>query len=179
MRQLSEPSRRISGPAHWLGRTVAVAATALAMLAVTAAPAAATHPVTAVPFSADHEVGCLSMFTRGSMVFDAAEPGQAPYVAVAGLLAAEPTEPCGLVLADVYAEFEAFIGLSIVDREDVHLNPPTGAPGWERAYAFTMTNRLGSATVPIEYVTVRVCRAFGPMLPAFSCGDTVTVRPAP
>jgi len=151
-------------------RVVAALGLALPLVAVAATPASASHLVT--PFFADHSRNCAYSYTSGNLTWDPITIGGTPQVAVAGVLVDLPTHFCNLLQpGDPFAEFTAYVDGVEVDDETVYLTN-TGS-STARHFKFSLS-AAGLPNPIIDQVDVRVCRTFGPMLPAFTCGDTQT-----
>lgn len=168
-------------------RTALAAGAALAMATLSAAPANA-RPAPE-PFKAEYRDQCVHAATNGNLGWPGTSyPVPTPGVAVDGVVTERHfcTDP---PLRYVYAEFVAYVDGTAVDRriEPVIDEDDVGAPepgDGQRAFQFVLSNTTSNA--PIEQVDVRVCRDFGPWLPAFQCGDTesyfapgVTPPPSP
>ena len=164
----------MSRVAALLIRTLAAAAVALPLIGAAAAPAAATHPVAVTQFFADHSRACDYAYTQGQIVWHLAlHPGETERVDVAGVLVDEPVfcAPPDPPIGSPFAEFVAYVDGREVDREVVSTPGLVDASG---RFQFSLVGDGGTAV--IDQVDVRVCRTFGPMLPAFTCGDTETYR---
>lgn len=153
------------------------------MLVAGSPPAAATHPGVQVSFSADYERDCWYMFTEGTLDFQVAHWPERDRVDVRGLLAERilPKAPC-VFNENTFAEFVAYVtyhgGPQVVDNEIVFLREPNDpSDPAVREFTFSLVNNSSLRDFRIDRVDVRVCRDFGPMLPAFSCGDWQTFRP--
>lgn len=146
-------------------RMVIALGLALPLAAVAAAPASAAGPVT--PFFADHSRACDYAYTEGKINWSPAVPGGALRVDAAGVLVDQPVfcAPPDPPIGSPFAEFTAYVRGQRVDHEVVST---TGL--------FQISLANGNSFELIDQVDVRVCRDFGPMLPAFTCGDTQTYR---
>lgn len=157
-------------------RALAAAAVALPLVGAAAAPAAADHPVPATEFFADHSRACDYAYTEGTIEWNPAHAGEAQRVDVTGVLVDEPVvcAPPTPSPGSPFAEFTAYVRNQEVDMETVYLEGLRNAKG---EFKFSLFNTTGLPTLPIDRVDLRVCRTFGPMLPAFTCGDVESYRP--
>src|SRR5690606_4324943 len=151
-----------------LVRVAAALSLALPLVAVAATPAAAAEPVTL--FNASHSRDCDYAFTEGWIAWNTNSPGAAGQVDVIGRLVDLPVVcvPPGPRVGSPFAEFYAYANGQLVDSEVIHT---TGG------YNFSLSNSPSVTLIDPE--DIRVCRDFGPMLPAFTCGDTQTYRRPP
>src|SRR5690606_25032454 len=94
-----------------------------------------------------------------------------PVVHISGALVDEPRMCADSRLGGVFATFTAYVRDHKVDERIVYLNESVDADlgGWAKRHDFLLT--APDFGLIIDRVDVQVCRDFGPMLPAFSCGD--------
>lgn len=144
-------------------RVVAALGLALPLVAVASSPASAA-PVTS--FFADHIRTCTYSYTQGTLDWNPVTVTRLPQVAVAGVLADRNPGTCRPDAGTAFATFTAYIAGQRVDQVTVDLSLSNANS--MRRFAFNLS---GQANAPIDQVEVRVCRDFGPDLPAFTCGE--------
>lgn len=144
-------------------RALAALGLALPLVAVASSPAAAA-PVTS--FFADHVRICTHSYTQGTLDWNPVTVTRVPQVAVTGVLADRNPGTCSPDVGTAFATFTAYIAGERVDEVKVDLSLSNADS--MRRFAFNLS---GQPNLAIDQVEVRVCRDFGPMLPAFTCGD--------
>ncbi|MGP3971119.1 hypothetical protein [Streptomyces sp. 6N223] len=149
----------------------AIAACALALIATGAGatPAAADHPEIQQPFFADHTRTCQYSYAEGELNWAATHDPEPHHVDVTGVVAEKHPDDCDTHWV-TYAEFTAYIkgGTEPVDFASVPLGE----------LDLTLSGDPALSEARIDLVTVRVCQNAGPSLPAFTCGEPVSVTPA-
>lgn len=148
-------------------RAVAALGLALPLVAVASSPAAA-DPITR--FHAEHIRYCNLSFAQGTFDWNPVTTGGTPAVAVDGVLADRNPGTCQRPdVGTPFVVFTAYIDGRRVDARTFDLSLSNANS--ERPFTFTLSGRVDDDPF-IDQVDVQVCRDFGPMLPAFTCGDT-------
>lgn len=153
-------------------RALLVAGATLVMAAISAAPASA-QPVSE-QFHADLQDQCAVAKTEGTLTWpDPFSTSLGPSVGVRGIISGANLCADEQTNRRIFAVFTAFVGNQSVDYQQEYLNPNNVGPQLtesSRAFRFQLVNSDGRDQ--ITRVEIRVCRDFGPWLPAFQCGAT-------
>lgn len=150
-------------------RPMLIVGAALVMAAVSAAPASAA-PVTE-RFRAEFRDDCWRTVTEGTLTWpDPLGTSRLPVVGVEGRLV--DASVCADDLRRPFAEFTAYVGNRQVDYRQQYVT----SDDWGTQPGNTFRFRMFDADQRefITHIEIRVCRDFGPWLPAFQCGETQT-----
>jgi len=158
-------------------RVVAVIGVALPLAVSTPASAAPSDtsrpaPGSVTAFYADHRERCAYSYTYGAIDWNPMTVTRQPVVQVKGTLVDE-LQLCAnpFPAGRVFARFVGFVQNRLVDERLVYLSVNSDADMVVWSKNFDLLLSSGELRRAIDQVSVQVCRDFGSLLPAFSCGD--------